>query len=126
MVYEVLVESGFVARHAVRLPNGTVECVHEHDWRVTVRFVDAELDECGLLIDFGVAKSDLDHVLAQFDQTDLNRNPTVRGLNPTAEHVAKLVFEGLLEHCGDPDRLQSVRVSEAPGCAAVYGRGERG
>jgi hypothetical protein len=52
MVYEVLVESSFVARHGIRLPDGTVEPDHEHDWRVTARFIGEELDDCGLLVDF--------------------------------------------------------------------------
>ena len=122
MTYEVLVEGAFVARHAVRLPDGTVEPSHEHDWRVTVRFVGAELDECGLLIDFGAAKLELDRVIARFDGTDLNYNPALRGLSPTTEHVAQLILEGMPEHHGGRARVQSVMVTEAAGCVVVCGR----
>ena len=124
MIYEVLVESGFTARHGIHLTDGTVEPTHAHDWRVTVQFVGPELQECGLLVDFEAVKSDLDAVLARLDGTDLNRCPAMGGLNPTAELVAKVIFEGMLQRRGDHERLYSVTVTEAPGCAAVYRRGE--
>ena len=126
MTYEVLVEGAFIARHAVRLPDGTVESSHEHNWRVTVRFVGTELDECGLLIDFGAAKLELDRVIARFDRTDLNRNPALGGLSPTTEHLAQLILEGMPEHHGGRARIQSVMVTEAAGCAAVCGHNARG
>ena len=126
MTYEVLVEGGFTARHGIRLPDGSVEPSHAHDWRVTVRFVGSQLDDCGMLVDFRDLKSDLDEVTAPFDQADLNRSPVMQGLNPTAEHVAKVIFETMSRRRHGDKRFHSVRVMEAPGCTAVYGRGDRG
>ena len=126
MMYEVLVEGGFTARHGVRLPDGNIEPLHTHDWGVTVRFAGRELDECGLLVNFDAVKSALNAVLARFEHTDLNQNPAMCGLNPTAEHVAKVIFEAMLQRWNGDERLRSVRVSEAPHAAAVYGREVRG
>ena len=126
MTYEVHVEGGFTARHGIRMPDGSVEPAHAHDWGVTVRFVGDELEECGLLVDFVAVKSDLNAVLAPFEQADLTRCPQMRGLNPTAEHVAKVIFEAMLRRWDGDERLHSVAVTEAPGCVAVYGRGGRG
>ena len=126
MTYEVLVEGGFTARHGIRLPDGSVEPSHAHDWRVTVRFVGSQLDDCGMLVDFRDLKSDLEEVTARFDQADLNKSPAMQGLNPTAEHVAKVVFEAMFRRHDGDNRLHSVRVMEAPGCTAVYRQGESG
>jgi 6-pyruvoyltetrahydropterin/6-carboxytetrahydropterin synthase len=122
MVYEITVESSFVARHGIELPNGTVEPAHEHDWHVTARFVGSGLDSCGLLVDFDVVKAALDAVLAPLRGADLNHAPALDGLNPTAEFVARTIFEDLFEKCGRDERLFSVTVTEAPGCSACYRR----
>ena len=124
MTYEVQIEGTFTARHAIRLPDGTVEPAHVHEWHVTVGFTGTELDECGLLVDFDAVGADLQEVLAGFDHADLNRCPALRGLNPTAEYVAQVIFEALAEPGPARYRLQSVRVTEAPGCAAVCRRDE--
>jgi hypothetical protein len=69
-----------------------------------------------------VVKSALDGVLAPLRGADLNTCPVLRGLNPTAELVARAILEGLWERCGRDPRLFSVAVTEAPGCAAVCRR----
>jgi 6-pyruvoyltetrahydropterin/6-carboxytetrahydropterin synthase len=119
MTYEVAVESGFTARHGIRLPDGTVEPGHTHDWRVTVRFTGTELDECGLLVDFEAIKAELKEILASLEGTNLNANPALRGMNPTAECVAKVILEAMLERRATDPRLVAVQVMEAPGCLAV-------
>lgn len=122
MVYEITVESSFIARHGIRLPDGAVEPSHEHDWHVTARFVGPDLNPCGLLVDFDAVKAALDAVLAPLRGADLNQAPALDGLNPTAECVARTIFEHLFEKCRRDERLFSVTVTEAPGCAAVYRR----
>ena len=124
MTYEILVDGGFTARHGIRLPDGDVEPGHAHTWQVRVRFVGSELDECGRLVDFEVVKADLDEVCARLDQSDLNTNPAMRNLNPTAEYVARIIFEAMLQRWDRDQRLCSAQVTEAPGCTAVYGCGE--
>ena len=122
MVYEVLVNGGFTARHGIRLPDGTVEPPHAHDWRVTVRYAGTELDEYGLLIDFEAVKSDLEAVVAEFEGVDLDNAPIMRGLNPTAEHVARVVFDEMSRRGSGVSHLFGVRVTEADGCVAGYCR----
>ncbi|MCP4591436.1 MAG: 6-carboxytetrahydropterin synthase [bacterium] len=122
MTYEVLVDSGFDARHGICLPDGTIEPAHTHRWEVTVKLVSSRLDSCGLVADFDAVRADLEAVLGRLDDTDLNNNPRMRGLNPTAEHVARVVFEALLERRGGDPSLFSIKVTEAPGCAVVYRR----
>jgi 6-pyruvoyl-tetrahydropterin synthase len=61
-------------------------------------------------------------VLAKFDHGNLNMLPRLAGSNPTAELVARLVFDELRDRLGPQAPLAVVRVEEAPGCVASYAR----
>ncbi|HRX83670.1 MAG TPA: 6-carboxytetrahydropterin synthase [Phycisphaerae bacterium] len=125
-MYEVSVEAQFSAAHRLRLADGTLEPPHGHDWHVTVVFAGAQLDPIGVLVDFIAAEARLRSVVGELHHTDLNACPAMRGLNPSAEHVARVIYEQMAADPQLAEALQRVRVSEAPGCAATYIGGERG
>ena len=120
--FEVTVEARFSASHRVRLPNGELEPPHGHDWHARAGFFGAELDASGMLIDFVSAQQRLAEVVAQLHHTDLNACPAMKGMNPTAEHVARVIFEQLACDSELATTLHSVTVTEAPGCRARYQR----
>ena len=119
-MWEIRVESTFSARHAIRYPNGEVEDPHDHAWNVEVRYAGPCLDDHGLLVDFVQAKHDLDSVLNKLDGTNLNTNPVLDGRNPTAELVARFVYDDLRRCLDRPDNVVCVVVEETPGCRACY------
>lgn len=124
-MYELSVETEFCAAHALRL--GTQrEPVHGHNWRVTVTVSGDRLDGDGLLVDFHVLQSRIDEVIGPLRNRDLNALPPFDRVNPTAENVARHLFERLstlIAGSDPPIQVDSIRVTEAPGCAAVYRRG---
>jgi len=125
-MYEITVESVFAAAHAIRLPDGSLEPVHGHNWPVAVTVAAEELDDIETVCDFHILQDLLKNALAPWQNNDLNQcEPFTDGIgglaiNPTAERVAWAIAEkitpGLPSHC----KLNSVSVSEAPGCTAVY------
>ena len=117
-MYAVTVEANFQAFHRLRLPDGTLEPRHAHDWRVRARFVQAELDDAGMVVDFGKAQSALESVAKHLDGTDLNDHAHLAVANPTAELVAKHIFERLAGL--GLSALRRVEVMEAPGCTATF------
>lgn len=119
-MYEVSVEAHFSAAHRLRLGDGSLEPPHGHDWHVTAVFAGTDLDEIGLLVDFVAAEDRLRRVVGALHHTDLNTCPAMRNLNPSAEHVARVIFEGLAADPALAGALARVRVTEAPGCAATY------
>ena len=119
-MWEIRVESTFSASHAIRYPNGEVEDPHDHDWNVEVRYAGPRLDDHGLLFDFVQAKRDLDSVIQKLDGTNLNTNPVLDGLNPTAERVARFIYTDLQQAKKGTDNCVGVLVEEAPGCKACY------
>lgn len=119
-MYEVRVQAWFSAAHQVRLYDGQLEPLHGHDWQVEAVFRGPALDRIGVLVDFVAVQNALREVVAGLNHTNLNEAPLLAGLNPTAEHVARRVFEQLQDRLGREAPLTGVWVREAPGCIAAY------
>ncbi|MEO0715549.1 MAG: 6-carboxytetrahydropterin synthase [Planctomycetota bacterium] len=122
-MYELTVEARFSAAHAIMI-SGTREPVHGHDWLVTATIAGDELDADGLLCDFHTVEDTLKNIVRPFRSMNLNEVAPFDTVNPTAELVAKHIFDELhdrLDAALAPHAtVRSVRVTEAPGCAATY------
>lgn len=122
-MFELTVESGFSAAHAL-VVQGEPETLHGHDWRVSVTVAGPTLDRDGLLCDFHAIESALADVTGRLHNQNLNQIEPFDRLNPSAEHVAQHIAEELSRRLVGVlpagVRLASVRVTEAPGCAAIY------
>ncbi len=119
-MYEIRVQARFSAAHQVRLHDGRLEPLHGHDWEVEAVFRGPQLDRIGVLVDFVAAEGALGAVAASLHQTCLNEVALLAGLNPTAENVARRVFEELAGRLGPEAPLFGVYVREAPSCTAAY------
>jgi len=122
-MYQLQVESGFEAQHRVRLPNGRWEQSHPHRWVVCVHVEAETLDRFYMVADFHAIKQALDGVLADLDGAKLNDLPQFDGQVPTAEVVARYIYDRLsMDLARLPVELDSVAVQEGPGFWAVYMR----
>jgi 6-pyruvoyltetrahydropterin/6-carboxytetrahydropterin synthase len=117
--FEIEVETSFSAAHALRF-RGAREPVHGHDFRVTVRIGGGELDADGLLFDFHEVERHLGEIVGPFRNRDLNAVPPFDRVNPSAEEIARQVAMRLAERLPAAAAVLSVRVTEAPGCAATF------
>jgi 6-pyruvoyltetrahydropterin/6-carboxytetrahydropterin synthase len=132
-VHQLEINDHFSAAHAITM-NGTVEPLHGHDWHVTVVVEGEELDGDGLLVDFHWLGHELAAVIGPFQNQNLNAvEPFRSGVNPTAELVARHIWQSLSDRLATWSqnlpkdhgrtrfpRVSRVRVTEAVGCAAVY------
>ena len=119
-MFEVSVTGQFTAAHRLRRSDGTAEELHEHDWRVRATYVGPELDEMGLLVDFGALRAQLSELLTRLDGRNLNDLPPFAERNTSAENVAWYVARELCHGSSGPARLKAVEVEEEPGCRARY------
>ena len=119
-MYEVSVEKTFSAAHALRDYHGATEPVHGHNWRVRVTFDGERLDSAGVLVDFVEVRRMLDQVVAHLDHKFLNDVEPFGGTNPSAENIARFVYERLESADWGAARLREVRVWETNECAAAY------
>jgi 6-pyruvoyltetrahydropterin/6-carboxytetrahydropterin synthase len=119
--YTVTVEDSFSAAHALAGYDGDCEHLHGHNWNVRITVSGEKLDNIGVLIDFRALKKLLRTILAELDHTNLSVHPTFSKINPSAENIAKYIYDKLL---GDINKygceLTEVAVSETPNSTASY------
>jgi 6-pyruvoyltetrahydropterin/6-carboxytetrahydropterin synthase len=120
-MYAISVETRFQADHHVRFADGMTEAPHAHDWLVRVTVRRPHLDDAGMVADFERVREALEAAVKPFHRSDLNLHPELHGLNPTAEVVARTVFDRLLAM--NLEGLHRVEVTEAPGCVAAFESG---
>ena len=117
-MFTIVVQCSFSAMHRLRLADGTLEPQHGHDWVVRAHFSRPTLSNSDMVLDFHDAQGALRSVAEPLRYADLNSLDPLSGLNPTAEVVAKFIFDGL-SRLGF-DSLRRVEVTEAPDCVAAY------
>jgi 6-pyruvoyltetrahydropterin/6-carboxytetrahydropterin synthase len=113
------VEFHFAAAHRLPRYDGPCFRMHGHNYRFLVA-IEGEVDaDSGMVADFGrVQEIVREHVLARADHRTLNDFLD----NPTAEHIARWIWETLEPHLPG---LAEVKLYEIPGCSVTY-RGARG
>lgn len=122
-MFEMQVKGTFDAAHHLRGYEGKCSRVHGHTWTVALSVRGETLDELGMLVDFKALNQLLGETLAPLDHQDLNDLPPFRSINPTAEHIAKYLYEILAPHPlfqHGAARLCSVRVWESPHSSVCY------
>src|SRR5208282_5000062 len=107
-MFEVTIEESFAAGHALRNYHGRCENVHGHNYRCHVTIVGDRLDEIGLLVDFVALKKIVHAVLDRMDHQWLNDLPPFDAINPSAENMAKHIYDGV---AGGLKDTPGVRVS---------------
>jgi 6-pyruvoyltetrahydropterin/6-carboxytetrahydropterin synthase len=121
-MFEVTIEETFAAGHALRNYHGKCENVHGHNYRCQVTLEGAELDEIGLLVDFVELKRVVHGVLDRLDHQWLNEFPPFDVLNPSAENMARYIYQQVAEglKVRDGVRIALVKLWETDTAYATY------
>ena len=119
MPFEIATVRQFAAAHALRFPDGSIEPLHGHNWRVKVTVAASRLDALGCVMDFHELERQVDAVVMPMHNRHLNElQPFVAELTPSTENVAYHVARSLV--LAEPVRLVSVEVWETDTNSAVY------
>ena len=121
-MFEVTIEETFAAGHALRNYRGKCENVHGHNYRCQVTVEGEQLDSIGLLVDFVELKRVVHSVLDRLDHQWLNEYPPFNDINPSAENIAKYIYDEILSGLGTKDgvRLAAVKLWETDTASAIY------
>jgi 6-pyruvoyltetrahydropterin/6-carboxytetrahydropterin synthase len=121
-MFEVTIEETFAAGHALRNYHGKCENVHGHNYRCQVTLEGAELDEIGLLVDFVELKRVVHGVLDRLDHQWLNEFPPFDVLNPSAENMARYIYQQIADglKVRDGVRIALVKLWETDTAYATY------
>jgi 6-pyruvoyltetrahydropterin/6-carboxytetrahydropterin synthase len=119
-MFTISVETHFRASHRLILPDGTKEASHKHDWRVRANVSSNKLNNIGIVMNFHKLQELVDNSVAELDNTALEKISHFRQNNPTAEIVAKYIYDKLKTELPEGVKLRSIKVVEAPGCSAKF------
>ncbi len=121
-MFTISVETHFWASHQLTLLDGSKEPEHHHNWSVTADVSSDSLNSMGLVMDFGQLKKLLSDIGAEFDNMTLNNTDYFKKNSSSAENVAKYIYEKLRAKLPKAVKIQSVKVVEEPGCAAIFSK----
>jgi 6-pyruvoyltetrahydropterin/6-carboxytetrahydropterin synthase len=131
-MYLVSREIDFCYGHRLLQYDGKCKYLHGHNGRAIISLAAEQLDPLGMVIDFtdikrvvsGWIDQNLDHRMILHREDPIV--PVLQGLgeplylidaNPTAENIARLIYECAAEH-GFP--ITEVKLWETPNCYATY------
>lgn len=118
-MFEVKITRDFSAAHRVEDYPGNCEKLHGHNWKVEVIVRSPVLDSLGMVVDFRKLKEITDEVLGPLDHSYLNEAEPLRGLNPTAENLARHIFAEVAKKAP----VHRVNVFETESSVASYYEG---
>jgi 6-pyruvoyltetrahydropterin/6-carboxytetrahydropterin synthase len=121
-MFTVSVETRFRASHQLARADGSKERPHRHQWSATAHVTSETLDNRGVVMDFQQLKATLDNIVAELDKTTLSKIDYFQRNKPSAENVAKYVYEKLEPELPKGLRLRSIKVVEKPGCSARFAK----
>jgi len=122
-MFEVSVDETFAAAHNLRGYKGKCEDLHGHNYKVRVTVAGKELDSVGLLYDFVHLKQVIQGVIRSMDHKYLNELPPFDQLNPSAENIARHIYEQAAQQLKPAENgagISSITVWETETSAATY------
>ena len=93
-MYELKVETDFAAAHRLAMVGEKCENLHGHNWYVEVHVKGQQLNDAGVLADFGDIKRAVRAVVdGELDHKYLNELPAFEGGQPTSERIAVFIAQ---------------------------------
>jgi 6-pyruvoyltetrahydropterin/6-carboxytetrahydropterin synthase len=122
-MYEISVDTMFAAAHNLRDYYGKCEDLHGHNYKVRVVVEGPELDSTGLLYDFVHLKQVVEGIIRSFDHKYLNELAPFDTLNPSAENIARHIYDQTAKQLlksSNAARVAGVTIWETDTSAATY------
>ena len=120
--FELKIVTHFAAAHQLKMVAQKCENLHGHNWKVEVRVVGDELNEAGILMDFGVLKKHVAGVMDTLDHKFLNETDLFDDARlPSSENIARYIARSLEDRLSDaPARVSRVSAWESENACATY------
>jgi 6-pyruvoyltetrahydropterin/6-carboxytetrahydropterin synthase len=123
-MYTLSVKGDFVAQHFLIGGDWGIENQkHSHHYIIEVRLEGENLDKNGYLVDIVNVKDSLAKTIVYCRDKTLNELPEFRGINPSIEHLARILNRMLTERILTQDITITIRVWEDTLAWASYRQG---
>lgn len=93
-MHTIKILTDFAAAHSLRDYPGDCANMHGHNWHLEIS-VSGGLNESGMVMDFRTLKENTKTIIDRLDHKYINEVVPFDTLNPTAENIAKYIFEEL-------------------------------
>jgi 6-pyruvoyl-tetrahydropterin synthase len=101
-VYSLTVCDHIMIAHSFRGAEfGPAQKLHGATFAVEAEFRAPRLDASNLLIDIGLARTELRRILDEVDYSNLDEQPVLAGQNTTTEYMAAFIHGRLAASCRD-------------------------
>jgi 6-pyruvoyltetrahydropterin/6-carboxytetrahydropterin synthase len=121
-MYELKVVTDFAAAHQLKMVAEKCENLHGHNWKIEVCVAGENLNNAGVLIDFGELKQYISEIVARLDHKFLNELDYFHDDNPpSSENIARYIADALQSMIDNSD-VKVVRVTswESENACATY------
>ncbi len=120
-MFELKVISHFAAAHQLKMVAKKCENMHGHNWKIEVCVAGKDLNNAGVIMDFGKIKKHLSGILAKLDHKVLNEIDCFYDINPSSENIALYIVRELQAKIDNPDiKVASVTAWESEDACATY------
>jgi 6-pyruvoyltetrahydropterin/6-carboxytetrahydropterin synthase len=120
-MYELKIITRFAAAHQLQMVAKQCENLHGHNWKIEVCVSGKELNQAGVLVDFGELKSHLGKVIDRLDHKFLNELEILENRPPSSENVARYIAHALDAELDIPGvKVSSVTAWESDDACATY------
>ena len=119
-MFELKIRTHFAAAHQLKMVASKCENLHGHNWKVEVCVAGSELDDAGILVDFGIVKAHVAEIMKALDHKFLNEMECFHN-NPSSERIAVYIAEQLRQRLtGGAIRVSRVSAWESDDACATY------
>ncbi len=121
-MFELKVVTHFAAAHQLKMVAKKCENLHGHNWKIEVCVAGENLNDAGILMDFGELKQNVSEIMTRLDHKFLNELDYFNDQNPpSSENIALYIANSLQTMLKDPKiRVTSVTAWESEDACATY------
>ncbi len=121
-MFELKIVTHFAAAHQLKMVGEKCENLHGHNWKVEVYVTGENLNDAGVLMDFGEIKKSMAEIMTQLDHKFLNEvEPFHDGYPPSSENIAYHIAKELQKSIKDPAiTVSRVTAWESENAGATY------
>lgn len=121
-MFELRVVTRFAAAHRLTMVGEKCENLHGHNWKIEVYVQGNDLDEGGVLVDFGIIKRHVRDLMETLDHKFLNDLEFFQnGTPPSSENIALYLARNLASRMDLPGiRISRVTAWESEDASATY------
>jgi len=108
-MYTLSIEKNISTAHQLRDYEGPCAQIHGHNWKIRIDVQARSTDEVGIVIDFTSLEKRFWKVIGPFDHKLINTVQPFDHINPTAENLAKYIYDQMVKHLPKKISLKSYR-----------------